>query len=141
MDRHILVSRFMVFASLIVVFIFYILSRLNISIWGDTDYKIGLCTDAFFFVPIIFLLCTFKCFWKLGDKKAIGFLGSISYSLYVIHFPYQMLLDTVLEICKIRHTYDSVYFWAFYSITVIGLAAICHTFIEEPLKKHIRRIL
>lgn len=59
-------------------------------------------------------------------NRVSTYLGDISYSLYLVHWPVIMLLATVMD--------PTVYYYASVLTLTFGLAVAAHHFIENPLR-------
>lgn len=55
------------------------------------------------------------------------YIGNISYSMYLWHFPILMMLYAILP--------ESILFYVLYGVLVIGLSAGSYHFIEDPLRR------
>jgi len=67
------------------------------------------------------------------------FLGTISYSIYLVHFPLQLAVHLVSVAFLIQMPYGSVFFLVGFFLAVIGLASITYYLIEVPGKKLLRK--
>jgi peptidoglycan/LPS O-acetylase OafA/YrhL len=75
--------------------------------------------------------------WKFG--RMFSFLGDISYSLYLIHFPLQLAVVTL----SIAMKWDPIIFYSrtffgFYVCTLILLSFASHKYFEMPAQRWIR---
>jgi peptidoglycan/LPS O-acetylase OafA/YrhL len=75
--------------------------------------------------------------WQLG--KLASFLGDISYSLYLIHFPLQLAIATLFIEMKLdpRIFYSRTFFGLFFC-TLILLSYASHKYFEMPAQRWIR---
>jgi len=67
------------------------------------------------------------------------YLGTISYSIYLVHFPLQLALHLASVAFLIQMPYGSAAFMMGFFLAVIGLASITYYSIEVPGKKLLRR--
>lgn len=67
------------------------------------------------------------------------YLGTISYSIYLVHFPLQLALHLASVVLLIQMPYGSALFMAGFFLAVIGLASITYYLIEVPGKKLLRK--
>jgi peptidoglycan/LPS O-acetylase OafA/YrhL len=81
------------------------------------------------------LLETYK--GRLGSK--IRFLGDISYSTYLLHFPLQLLLILLFTVLHIgRNIFYSDIFFIVFFIVLIGLSYLSFHYFEKPVQQWIR---
>lgn len=90
------------------------------------------------FNSIIISLVCISCLNNLFLKE-LKFLGDISYSIYLIHFPLQIVFKIISE--KLGYTSEIFYDWrvfiAFF-ITLITISIVSHYKFEMPIQKMIR---
>jgi peptidoglycan/LPS O-acetylase OafA/YrhL len=67
------------------------------------------------------------------------YLGTISYSIYLVHFPLQLAVHLASVAFLVQMPYGSALFMAGFFLAVIGLASITYYLIEVPGKKLLRR--
>jgi peptidoglycan/LPS O-acetylase OafA/YrhL len=67
------------------------------------------------------------------------YLGTISYSIYLVHFPLQLAVHLASVGFLVQMPYGSPLFMAGFFLAVIGLASITYYLIEVPGKKLLRR--
>ena len=67
------------------------------------------------------------------------YLGSISYSIYLVHFPLQLAVHLASVMFLVQMPYDSWAFLASYVVATIGLASITYRLIEVPGKNLLRK--
>ncbi len=70
--------------------------------------------------------------------KPLVFLGTISYSIYLVHFPLQLLLKIVQSTFGITLPYHGAFFLAAFLGFTILTATVAHRYIEVPGKAWIR---
>jgi len=63
------------------------------------------------------------------------YLGTISYSIYLVHFPLQFASHLASVAFLIQMPYDSPFFLMGFFLAVIGLASVAYRLIEVPGKK------
>lgn len=72
-------------------------------------------------------------------SRKISFIGDISYSVYLIHFPLQLLTATILFKGRInQEILFSPYFMIIFFAILLYLSFISYKFLEIPLQKKIR---
>ena len=67
------------------------------------------------------------------------YLGTISYSIYLVHFPLQLASHLASVAFLIQMPYDSPFFLMGFFLAVIGLASVAYRLIEVPGKKLLRK--
>jgi peptidoglycan/LPS O-acetylase OafA/YrhL len=67
------------------------------------------------------------------------YLGTISYSIYLVHFPLQLVLHLASVAFLIQMPYDSPFFLMGFFLAVIGLASVAYRLIEVPGKKLLQK--
>lgn len=69
----------------------------------------------------------------------LGFLGDISYSTYLIHFPLQLALALVAARIGLAST-DFMHFWVMLTFFagLVGLGALSYAYVERPLQSWLR---
>lgn len=77
-------------------------------------------------------------FNNLGDK--VQFLGDISYTIYLIHFPLQIILFIINDKYLLLD-YSNITFFLIYIFTVLSFSYIVYKYIELPSKIYIRNLL
>ena len=94
-----------------------------------------------FFCPSLLILCIYldTLFKKKEIRKVFNFFGSLSYSIYMLHYPL-MVLFSYLENKKIlsEKFYYNTNFFIFFISLLILLSIISFKFFEYPLNKKIR---
>jgi peptidoglycan/LPS O-acetylase OafA/YrhL len=76
---------------------------------------------------------------RLGDHPVLVYLGEISYSIYMICIPWQLLFVNLSA--KILHLGEERlpwYLWIIFLVSVIPLAALTHSLIERPARARMR---
>lgn len=76
---------------------------------------------------------------RLLTLRPLIYLGSISYSIYLVHFPLQLAVHLASVMLVIQMPYDSPAFLAGFVVATIGLAATTYRLIEAPGKNLLRK--
>jgi peptidoglycan/LPS O-acetylase OafA/YrhL len=76
--------------------------------------------------------------WFLTLRPLI-YLGTISYSIYLVHFPLQLAVHLASVVFLIQMPYHSVFFLVGFVFATVGLASITYYLIEVPGKNLLRR--
>ena len=89
---------------------------------------------------IVFPLLLITCLYKQSLARRIlelppfQFLGNMSYSIYMIHFPAILVFNTLRDAGMKESLVGSCYIAA-----VLVLAYVCNTFVENPARVYIKR--
>ena len=67
------------------------------------------------------------------------YLGTISYSIYLVHFPLQLGVHLASVVFLIQMPYDSAIFLVGFFFAIVGLASITYRLIEVPGKELLRK--
>jgi peptidoglycan/LPS O-acetylase OafA/YrhL len=70
--------------------------------------------------------------------KPFVYLGSLSYSIYLLHFPLQLIIKTIDEIYNLSINYSSKLFFFGFVLAVIFFSHISHFYFERPMQNFIR---
>jgi peptidoglycan/LPS O-acetylase OafA/YrhL len=71
--------------------------------------------------------------------KRLSFIGDISYSVYLIHFPLQLIIITITTQLDIRQKlFYSPYFLALFFCVLISISFISFRYFELPAQRYIR---
>jgi peptidoglycan/LPS O-acetylase OafA/YrhL len=76
--------------------------------------------------------------WALTLPPLV-YLGTISYSIYLVHFPLQLGVHLASVVFLIQMPYDSAFFLVGFFVAIIGLASITYRLIEVPGKELLRK--
>ena len=114
----------------------------GISHWASDDlFEFFLCGFIFVVSPLTIMALALDEQVLGGRYAGLSFLGDISYSTYMIHFPMQLVLAFLaLRFGWTPQTFQSVgVLAAFYAVLILlGLAS--YRFFERPMQRLIRRI-
>ena len=108
-------------------------------------YQFYLVENSFFVIQIIFfpILIYFFSNKNISNHiffKRISFLGNLSYSSYLIHFPLQLIIVYLSKKFSIYINYEKDLFFVFYFFTVIFLSYFIFFYFEKPLKLYLREL-
>jgi peptidoglycan/LPS O-acetylase OafA/YrhL len=88
---------------------------------------------------ILFLAACAETGSRIGTHRAWVYLGEVSYALYMVAIPWQLLF--VNGAAKLLHLPDKqlpLSIWLVYVAGAIGVAAIAHHLVEKPAREGIR---
>jgi len=113
----------------------------GISHWGADDiYEFFLCGFIFIVSPITIMALALDEQVLGGRYARISFLGDISYSTYMIHFPMQLTLALVaLKFGWTPKSFQSVGALAAFYVVLIALGFASYRFFERPMQRLIRK--
>lgn len=115
---------------LLVIFILIALIKIKLPL----DYSNGFL--AIVFVPLILLLAlNTGSATLLFKSKAAVFLGEISYSIYILHYPIHLFVKHFLKMFGIN---GELKLLLIYIPVLIVFSALSYTYIETPLRKKIK---
>ncbi|HON15682.1 MAG TPA: acyltransferase [Spirochaetota bacterium] len=90
---------------------------------------------------MILLLLNVSILGRFFSLKPFTVLGDLSYSIYLLHFPVQLLMVTFLPMTGIILDYTKIGSLLIYVAITLTLAAFSHYLFEKPLQRIIRRKL
>jgi len=96
--------------------------------------------EIFLFFPSMLLLFVgLEIFIHEKFKKTFVFFGNLTYAMYLLHIPTQLLIIFVFNYFGITNEiFLNNYFFILYFLTIITLSFLCFTFYEKPLSNKIR---
>ncbi|MDR2803618.1 MAG: acyltransferase [Treponema sp.] len=101
-------------------------------------YGYLVCMLALF--PALFILSLrLRILSKALSLKPLLYLGEISYSMYLTHFPIVLIITTLDKIFNLKIDYSSYMIFFAYTAAVIIISHIVHFYFEKPLQNYIRR--
>ena len=118
--------------------IFMILSLLLLGFSFTGNFK------TFLFCPSLLLFfLSFEDFIKGENvKNSFGFLGNLTYGLYLLHVPYQLSIIYLFDILSIKiNLFNNTIFFFAYFLSLGFIASIVFSLYEKPLNKIIRKRL
>jgi len=119
-------------AIFLIVIVFIILLKFQLPV----NYNNGFM--AVIFVPfILFLSLNTGFITKLFNHKLLIYLGEISYSIYILHYPVFIFTKWILE--KINIIGDLKVF-CIYIVILLSVSAFSYSYIEAPLRKKIKNL-
>ena len=89
---------------------------------------------------LISLLALSNSFGKFELCKSLAArLGSLTYAMYMIHFPIQFLMVIFSESIYQFDFHNQIVFLAFFGL-VVGISIICHDRFELPVQRRLRSV-
>jgi peptidoglycan/LPS O-acetylase OafA/YrhL len=111
-------------------------------IWGYDILKNWRIVTTFVLFPsIIISVLIFNCLYKIFSIKPLLYLGELSYSIYLIHFPVFLIIKNIENYFHLIFDYSSLFYYLIYVIIVLIIAHISHFYFEKPLQNYIRKKL
>lgn len=90
-----------------------------------------------FVVSLVYFFILINKIFKY-NKEIWIFLGNLTYSSYLIHFPLQLLLMIFSKIFEIDLDIESTSLFLFYILTTLILSFFVYKKYEMPMQKYIR---
>ncbi|MDR2795176.1 MAG: acyltransferase [Spirochaetaceae bacterium] len=120
--------------------IFVILALSVIVMVYRHEYLIFMGIFLFFPAALIVSL-RIRIISSILSLKPLLYLGEISYSIYLMHFPIQLIIITIAIIFDLKINYSSGIFFFIFILTVITASHIVHYCFEKPVQNFIRNRL
>ncbi|MGD0143999.1 MAG: acyltransferase [Rhizomicrobium sp.] len=113
----------------------------GISHWDADDiYQFFLCGFVFVVSPVTIMALALDEQVLGGRYAGLSFLGDISYSTYMIHFPMQLALALVaLRLGWTPKSFQSVTVLGAFYVVLIALGLASYRFFERPMQGLIRK--
>jgi peptidoglycan/LPS O-acetylase OafA/YrhL len=92
-----------------------------------------------FFPAFVFLVVKIKALSKFFSIKPFVYLGNLSYSIYLLHYPVQLIIKTFDEYIVLNINYSSKIFFFIFIIIVITISHFAHYYFEKPMQNYIRK--
>jgi peptidoglycan/LPS O-acetylase OafA/YrhL len=128
----VLFSLFLSFAVTLLPLFSAILAYSNMGYW--------VVVYSFLLFPaLIFLSLRFKLLSCIFSVKPLRYLGEISFSVYLIHFPTAFIITTVCEYFHFNIDYSSTLVFFTYIAFVLFLSHFSHFYFEMPAQAWIRK--
>ncbi len=94
---------------------------------------------VFVYPMIILIALNVKGLNIVLSAKPLTYLGDISYSIYLLHFPVLLILTTFLPLAGVNPDYTSWTAMLTFMASTISLSVLSYHFVEKPLQKYIRK--
>ena len=116
------------------VFVYILIRTTNLSFIGsklNLDLFLILLVYPAFILSVLFI----KPLNKLFSLKPLVYLGKISMSVYLLHFPIQLIIRVIDIYFNLNIDYTNIFFYLIYITIVLFFAIIYSDFISEPFEK------
>ncbi len=110
------------------------------AIYGRNDIVVVVYV-LLIWVPIVFLAVENSFVRNVLKVRPLRFLGKISFSMYVLHFPVMIAIDLVNVGLGFNVTYDSPKAFIVYAVAVFIAAIAGHYIVERNLNKIFKRFV
>ena len=126
----------------VISFVFVVFSTVLIRIYGaGVAGNLQLFVILGFGPLLIFSVLTVKFLNKFLSLKPFLFLGNISISIYLFHFPIQCLFRIVDHYLNLNLNYSTKYVWASYVFITLLIAFLYNKFFSEKYNSLFFKIL
>jgi peptidoglycan/LPS O-acetylase OafA/YrhL len=109
-------------------------SRLDIFTKGWWD----LCYIFVFFPALLLLILKVNFLSKLFSIKPLLYLGELSFAIYMLHYPLQLLVITAEQHFIFLLNWQAKKAWLVFTAIVILISHLTHYYFEKPVQKFIR---
>jgi peptidoglycan/LPS O-acetylase OafA/YrhL len=107
---------------------------------NEGTYYVFLCAFVFVLSPLTIVALALDEQVIGGRYAKLSWLGDISYSTYMIHFPMQLaLVLAALHFGLTPKAFQSVWVFALFYAALIGLGLLSFHYFERPMQKLIRK--
>lgn len=89
----------------------------------------------FIFYPCIIVIFTSDLMKKFFHAKCIGVISEITFSVYLLHSPIYLLMDSFAEFMQIKLPIHRVEFMVGYTILTFLVGTVAYFFVEKPITK------
>jgi len=110
----------------------------TIDLSGNSNRR-GAVLTITLFTFLVFISMKWKWIRLFFCTSIMQWLGSISFSLFMIHCPVQMTLITINDFFDLGWDYSRIYFWIAYVAISFSMTILLYKLIELPCSKYIRR--
>jgi peptidoglycan/LPS O-acetylase OafA/YrhL len=91
-----------------------------------------------FFPAFIFVVLRVKILSAVFSIKPLVYLGNLSYGIYLLHYPLQLVTKTIDEYCNLGINYSSKIFFIGFSLATIIISHFIYCYYEMPVQNYIR---
>jgi peptidoglycan/LPS O-acetylase OafA/YrhL len=109
-------------------------------IYGYRILKNWLLVYTFTFFPaFVFLVIKIKILSWFFSINLLVYLGKLSYSIYLLHYPVQLIIKTLDEYFGLNINYSSKIFFLVFIGSTITVSHFTHYYFEKPIQNYIRK--
>lgn len=110
---------------------------LSVDLSGNS-YIYAMIVTATCFTFIVFIAINNKFAGNVLSCAPLKLVGQISFSLFMIHYPLQLILVTLNDSFGLAWDYSRIGFWIGYVLICLGSAYLCYEYIEKNFSDKIR---
>ncbi len=124
----------------ICVLLIWILFRA--CLWMSMDnngWLVACCYSIILFPALVYFSIRIRVIRKILSGKAMKALGKLSFSLFMIHYPIQLILVTFNEIFSLEWNYETGRFCMLYIFCSMTAAYVALHYVEESISGKIRK--
>lgn len=124
----------------ICVLLIWILFRA--CLWMSMDnngWLVACCYSIILFPALVYFSIRIRVIRKILSGKAMKALGKLSFSLFMIHYPIQLILVTFNEIFSLEWNYETGRFCMLYIFYSMTAAYVALHYVEESISGKIRK--
>jgi peptidoglycan/LPS O-acetylase OafA/YrhL len=128
--------------ALIRIFLPSISEGLNFAFLLELKGALGNTFFGFFFAAVIFLFAYIDKIqlFNSAQNSFCRYVGSLTYSTYMLHLPFQVLILTIFDLCGFsRQWFDYELVFLVYIISMITIGRYSYVLIEKPSQTYIRK--
>jgi peptidoglycan/LPS O-acetylase OafA/YrhL len=92
-----------------------------------------------FFPALIIITLKVKIISRILSLKLLLYFSEISYSIYLVHYPMQLIVKTIDDSYKLSINYSSKIFFCIFILSVILISHCVHYLFEKPIQNYIRK--
>jgi peptidoglycan/LPS O-acetylase OafA/YrhL len=92
-----------------------------------------------FFPALILLVLNVRALAAVVGSRPLAYLGAISYSVYMAHFPVQLALVTLNDGLGLGVDFSTRWAWTGYTALVLGVSVASYHLLERPIQARLRR--
>lgn len=119
--------------------IFLIVTFISVSFGHEALGDWQLVYAIIIFPLGIILVLNTKPLNFLLSLSLFEYLGKISYSIYLLHFPIQLIIKTINDFLVLNIDFSTKSFFTTFVLTTIAASILSYEFIEKPSQKYLRK--
>ena len=120
--------------------VYLIVDYMQDGVFHTSLLKLQLPFTSLMVALLISALALSNSFGKFELSKSLAKrLGSLTYAMYMIHFPIQFVLVIFSESIYQFDFHNQLVFLAFFGL-VVGVSLICHDKFEQPVQRKLRSV-